>query len=344
MQFSRFLSKRTIIICFFISVFGCAALFFSSYLPYQSDTPGSKSLFIRNGDGLNVIAAKLKRQDLIRSKHYFKWFSVLMGKRRSYKRGEYVIPENVSVMDLVRILSEGKTILIPVTFPEGQRMSEMFSLLKSKGYQNEGKYDQLSRSISFINSLKRPIDAVTLEGLLFPDTYKFSKDSSEKMILTTMVNTFFKKLPDNYNEMAANVGLSFYEAVILASIIEKETGVASERNLISSVFHNRIKQRMRLQTDPTVIYGIKNFDGNLTRKQLRTDTPYNTYINFGLPPTPIANPGMAALMAAVNPAKTNYIFFVAKGDGTHEFSIDYKSHKIAVTKYQKRRNKQYRSY
>jgi peptidoglycan lytic transglycosylase G len=344
MVLSNFLNKRTVFYSLVAVILCCAGLFLCSYLPYDSKSPEPKILYIRNGDGLNVISSKLKQQDLVRSKHFFKWFSVLLGKRRSYKKGEYHISHNVSVMDLVELLSDGKTVLIPVTFPEGQRMNEMFSLLRNTSYQNKGKYEQLSHSIPFINSLNQKIESTILEGFLFPDTYKFSRDSSEKMILKTMVSNFFKKLPKDYEMLAANVGLSFYEAIILASIIEKETGASSERKLISSVFHNRLERHMRLQTDPTVIYGIKNFDGNLTRRQLRADTPYNTYINFGLPPTPIANPGLASLEAAIHPSETEYLFFVAKGDGTHEFSVSYEDHKSAVIKYQKRRNKQYRSF
>ena len=344
MLFSILFNKRSLLFCAIALILCCGALYFCAYIPHSRESTESKSLFIRNGDGLNVIALKLKQHDLIRSRHFFKWFSVLLGKRRSYKRGEYLIEGNVSVMDLVKILSEGKTILIPVTFPEGLRMDEMFTILRSSGYDNQGIYESLSRDPQFISKYIPSIPANSLEGFLFPDTYKFSKDSSELIILKTMVKTFFKRLPDQYDSMASHVGLTFYEAVILASIIEKETSVPDERNLISSVFHNRLKKPMPLQTDPTVIYGIKNFDGNLTKKQLRTNTPYNTYMNYGLPPTPIANPGLDSILAAVNPADTEFLYFVAKGDGTHEFSVNYKDHRFAVAKYQKRKNKEYRSF
>ncbi len=319
-------------------------VFVFATFPYQSNQPRPKHLVIENGDGLNLIAAKLEKLDIIRSRQFFKWFSIATGNLTNYKHGEYLIEDDVSVLDLVKLLEEGRTILIPVTFPEGLRMSEMFAVLKDNGYENTQRYDALSRSKSFIQSLGYPIPDKTLEGLLFPETYKFSKTSTEKTILKKMVDTFFHKLPDNYEQLAKNVGLSFYEAIILASIIEKETSVPSERTLIASVFHNRLKQNMKLQTDPTVIYGIKDFDGNLTRKQLRTRTPYNTYTNYGLPPTPIANPGLQSLMAAVKPARSSYIFFVAKGDGTHEFSVNYQQHKRAVAKFQKRRKSNYRSY
>ncbi len=313
-------------------------------LPYQAQIPGPKRLVIENGDGLNRITFKLKKLDLIRSKQFFKWFSIAMGNLTSYKRGEYVIESNVSTLDLISILKEGRTVLIPVTFPEGLRMAEMFSILKMKGYENTNQYSALSKNNHYIDSLGYPIQGQTLEGFLFPETYKFSKSASEEIILKKMVDTFFQKLPKNYEQLAANVGLTLYEAIILASIIEKETSVAMERTLVASVFHNRLKQRMRLQTDPTVIYGIKNFDGNLTRKLLRTKTPYNTYVNYGLPPTPIANPGLESLIAAVKPAKSDYVYFVAKGDGTHEFSVNYKDHERAVKKFQRRRRQNYRSF
>ena len=154
-------------------------------------------------------------------------------------------------------------------------------------------------------------------------------------------------MPEDLEERGKSVNLSFYKAVILASIIEKETGAVEERKLISSVFHNRLKKKMRLATDPTVIYGIKNFDGDLTKKQLRTKTPYNTYRIRGLPPTPIANPGAEALRASVDPAETEYLYFVAKGNGRHKFSATLREHNAAVNKYQRRERKpteRYRSY
>lgn len=327
---------------------GCVACFVllgaMAILPHQSKLPVPKTLVINKGDRLSLISAKLKQQDLIWSQRFFKWYSIVMGKTANYKHGEYLIEREVSVTDLVKILEEGRTVLVPVTFPEGLRMTEIFSILQDKGYENKGEYSALSNSPEFIKALGYQIEANTLEGFLFPDTYKFAKSSVESTILATMVKTFFQKIPKNYEQLAAKVNLTFYEAVILASIIEKETSVGSERPLISSVFHNRLQKKMRLQTDPSVIYGIENFDGNLTRKLLKTNSPYNTYIRFGLPPTPIANPSLDSLIAAVQPNKTEYIYFVAKGDGTHVFTSNYDDHKNAVIKYQQRRNSRYRSF
>ena len=341
----KLLLGRTQIVAFVLS-FTAILLFVTlmAFVPHKSESDEPKVLYIRNGDSLNAISSKLEKADLIRSRIFFKWFSILLGKKRSYKHGEYFIKQHLSTMELVNMLEEGKTVLLAVTFPEGLRIAEILTTLKKQPYDNKGQYLKTVTDQSFIQSFDLLPNIISLEGFLFPETYKFSKDSSEETILRTMVSTFLKKIPNNYATLAEKSGLSFYEAVTLASIIEKETGAANERRLISAVFHNRLKRNMKLQTDPTVIYGIKNFNGNLTRRQLRTKTPYNTYTIHGLPPTPIANPGLASLIAAVNPTKSDFLYFVARGDGTHHFSSNYRDHSRAVTKYQKRRRKEYRSF
>lgn len=327
----------------FIISFTTLVLLFA-YLPYQSKDREPKSLIIENGEGLSTIASKLKEHDLIRSKFFFKWLSIALGNIRSYKKGEYLFEGEYSAVELAKVLKEGRTVMVSVTFPEGFRISEMISVLNQKGFTNTTLGEGKKKNILWLDKKIKSKNIDTLEGFLFPDTYKFSKDTSQSAIINKMVKTFFEKIPSEYELLAQKAGLSYYEAVILASIIEKETGVAAERKLISSVFHNRLRLNMKLQTDPTVIYGIKNFDGNLTRRQLRTKTPYNTYTNYGLPPTPIANPGLESLLAAVSPANSDYIYFVAKGDGTHEFSKNYRDHSRAVAKYQRRRNHNYRSF
>jgi len=181
------------------------------------------------------------------------------------------------------------------------------------------------------------VEADSLEGYLFPDTYHFPKGLPLDEIMGTMVNRFQEIFSTEWQERSRQMGMSIHQVVTLASIIEKETGAAFERPLIASVFHNRLAKRMRLSSDPTVIYGIKDFDGNLTRKHLKTANPYNTYLNKGLPPGPIANPGVAALEAALYPAETDYLYFVSKKDGTHQFSTSFKEHNRAVRKYQLRK-------
>lgn len=314
------------------------------FFPFTNSKSQPIPFNIEKGESLSRISQNLSQIGVIRSKHLFKWTTILFGKGKLIKIGNYSIKPKISIYQLINVLSKGRTIMLQVTIPEGLRMTEIFELLKRTGYKNSGDYQAVVDDHQFLEHLNIPGNIKMLEGFLFPDTYKISQRASEKIIIKTLVNTFLKRIPKDFAEQAKAADLSFYEAIILASIIEKETGSADERTLISSVFHNRLRKNMKLQTDPTVIYGIANFDGNLTKRQLREGNPYNTYTNFGLPPTPIANPGLESLLAAVKPAKTKYLFFVAKGNGKHKFSVNYRSHVNAVRKYQKRRKKNYRSF
>ena len=179
------------------------------------------------------------------------------------------------------------------------------------------------------------IDGPSTEGYLFPDTYVLSKGMGARQILDLMINRFWQVF--NSLVQGRDLPMSIREIVTLASIVEKETGLAEERPVIASVFLNRLKKRMRLESDPTVIYDLKDFDGNLTKKHLQAPSPYNTYRHLGLPPGPIANPGRASLEAVLKPAQTSYLYFVSKNDGSHFFSSTLKEHNRAVVRYQKRR-------
>jgi len=335
---------KTVIAIGIVSILSILIFVGALMVPFGGQSDQTVYVVIKKGQSLNRIAANLEDQNLVISRSLFKWGSIFLGKRRSIKSGDYEIKGRVSAYAVIHLLSKGTTILKKVTIPEGLRMIEVFELLSKSGLGSLENYHKYSRQEAFIQSLGFGVSITSLEGFLFPETYKFSKDTSAQTVLRAMVKAFFENIPKDYTSLANSVKLTNYEAIVLASIIEKETGASSERKLIASVFHNRLKKNMKLQTDPTVIYGIKNFNGNLTRKQLRTRTPYNTYMVKGLPPTPIANPGLAALMAAVNPAETDYLFFVAKGDGTHKFTNNYRDHDHAVTKYQRRRKRNYKSF
>ena len=175
----------------------------------------------------------------------------------------------------------------------------------------------------------------SLEGYLYPETYKFSKAVGAKKIVKTLVDTFKERVQKPELMQQAKAGkLTFHEIVTLASLIEKETGLGTERKLISSVFHNRLVKKMRLQTDPTVIYAMVNFDGNIRKKDLSIDSPYNTYKHFGLPPGPIASPGLDSIRAAMEPDHSDFLYFVSRKDGSHQFSTNYKDHTRAIQKYQ----------
>jgi UPF0755 protein len=179
--------------------------------------------------------------------------------------------------------------------------------------------------------------ASTLEGYLFPDTYRFARGLPAERILRRMLARFEQEFRSVQQQSGRQLGLSRHEVVILASLVEKETAVATERPLIAGVFFNRLRRGIPLQSDPTVIYGLERFDGNLTRAHLQADTPYNTYTRQGLPAGPICNPGAAAVRAVLNPASTPYLYFVAKKDGTHQFSSTLAEHNAAVLRHQKGR-------
>ena len=211
-------------------------------------------------------------------------------------------------------------------------MEQIAERLSTAGLADPERFLAACRDTDLIALLG--IKANSLEGYLYPDTYRFRRGLSESRLASTMARRFLAEW-EKLKPLAAKNGFDRNRAVTLASIIEKEVMKGSERPLVSAVYHNRLKKGMRLQADPTVIYGIKDFNGNLTKDDLKTDTAYNTYTRIGLPPGPICSPGAASLAAALSPAKVGYLYFVAKGDGTHRFSTTYREHSRAVRKYQK---------
>ncbi len=258
--------------------------------------------------------------------------AVLRGQDKSIKAGEYDISPCFSPEKILKIFVSGQIKLYRLTIPEGLNIREIAQLVETAGFGSKKNFMALASDPEFISSFG--IKADSLEGYLFPETYFFPRGTGHKKIIKTMVQGFNSVFIPRWHETARKMGFSLHEIVILASIIEKETGVPEERPLIASVFHNRLKKGMRLESDPTVIYGIPDFNGNITRKDLRTPHSYNTYILTGLPGGPIACPGKMSLEAAVFPARTNYLFFVSKQDTTHYFSKNYQEHKRAVMKYQ----------
>lgn len=294
-----------------------------------------KIFIITPGQSLARITENLEKKSIISNKTYFKLFTKLEKAEKKLQAGEYILSGAKSPDQILKILINGKVKLYRITLPEGLNIKEVAGLVEKANFCNITEFINLCHNQSFIISLG--IKSITLEGYLFPDTYFFPKQTSCEDIITAMVLQFTTIFTEKWKARAKTLGFSVHEIVILASIIEKETGDASERPLISSVFHNRLKKNMRLESDPTVIYGIKNFDGNITKKHLATMTPYNTYQIKGLPSGPIANPGALSLQAALYPAKTDYLFFVSKKDTTHQFSKTIREHNQAVKKYQLRK-------
>jgi UPF0755 protein len=238
-------------------------------------------------------------------------------------------------IQIMEKMVKGQVELYKLTVPEGLNIYQIADRVVRAGFAENAAFIAAATHADLAR--KNGIPAETCEGYLFPETYYFPKTVKVETIISTMVKRFWKVFNTAWKERANQLGFSIHQIVTLASIIEKETGASFERPLISSVFHNRLKRKMRLESDPTVIYGLKDFDGNLKRAHLETPTPYNTYKIMGLPVGPIANPGKKSLKAALYPADTKFIYFVSKKDRTHKFSTNLKDHNQAVRKYQLRR-------
>jgi len=253
------------------------------------------------------------------------------------KAGEYLLSAAMTPLQLLDIMVKGTVKLYKLTIPEGYNLYQIAELVDTANLAAKTDFIQAATDAARVR--QNGLVGETFEGYLFPDTYFFPKEVTIERLILAMVKRFWSVFVPEWQARAKALGLTVHQVVTLASIIEKETGAAFERPIISSVFHNRLKKKMRLETDPTVIYGIKNFDGNLTRKHLTMPTPYNTYKIRGLPIGPIANPGSASLEAALYPDDTKYIYFVSRKDKTHQFSTNLKQHNRAVRKYQLRRRK-----
>ena len=302
-------------------------------VPQELSTP--VQIQIQPGTGLNKVASDLQNAGVVRSALVVKLLARWKQQGGQIQAGNYQFIDPATPGEILDRLIRGDVEKVSLTIPEGFTLQQIVDRTAEKGYGRQERLSGLAYDADFIHSLE--IEADSLEGYLFPETYLFAPGIGEKALLEMMVNQFRSHIDSKLKKQAEKLGMTLHQWLTLASIIEKETGIIAEMPLISSVFHNRLKRKIPLQTDPTVIYGIKNFDGNITRKHLKTPTPYNTYMIRGLPPGPISSPGLAALEAAVRPATTKYLYFVARGDGGHQFSKTLKEHNAAVRKYQLRR-------
>ena len=336
------MKKSVIIIVSAVSF--CLLLFLGAYfhLVTYGNRPlkvgsGKTIVTVKRGQSFAVTADRLQQAGLIESPFRLRLLARLERADKHIQAGEYLLSADMSPKEILTVMVSGKVRLYKFTVPEGYNYMQIATIVEKAGFTPAEEFHKTASDPEFVQQMG--IDAQTFEGYLFPDTYHFPKDTEAREIVSAMVARLQSLVSDQWKEKAAELGLSFHEILTLASIIEKETGAPFERPLISSVFHNRLRKGMRLETDPTVIYGLKEFDGNLTRKHLRTRTPYNTYKIRGLPPGPIANPGLASIEAALYPADTEYLFFVAKKDTTHQFSTNLRDHNRAIRKYQLRRKK-----
>ena len=294
---------------------------------------------IPEGASFKETATLLAQKGLIISPFWFRLLGKFQDAERKIKPGEYDLHTAMRPIEILNTLVSGRVIQYSVTIQEGLTARQICKVLGATGIVKEADVARLVGDPVFIKSLG--IEAPTLEGYLFPDTYYFPKRAKAEDVVKAMVSRLRQVYTPELQAQSAALKLTEVQVLTLASIIEKETGQDAERPLISAVFHNRLRKGVPLQSDPTVIYGIPNFNGNLTRKDLTRRTPFNTYTIAGLPPGPIASPGGKSILAALNPAPVNYIFFVSRNDGTHQFSVTLPEHNRAVDHYQKRGAKQH---
>jgi len=280
----------------------------------------------------------LSTEGLVRDKNLFLFIGRLTGIHRKMRAGYYSITGAMSPLDVLMLLRSGQIIEYEITIVEGDSLPEIGEKLSEANIVDKEAFMELARDRDFLKAYN--IDAPSIEGYLFPDTYKLPKGIEPENALGTMINNMRGKFSDQLKERATAIGFTENEVLTLASIIEKEALINSEGPLISAVYHNRLRKRIPLQADPTAIYGVKTSKERITRKDLRRKTPYNTYVITGLPPGPIASPGIRSIKAALYPVKAPYIYFVSNNDGTHQFSITEDEHFKAVSIYRAKRQMQ----
>lgn len=333
--------RKLLLVLLFVIVVPAGAV--AGYAFWWANTPASSSpdevvVEIPKGAGLVKIASLLEKNGVLHDARAFRYYVQFVNKQDKLRAGEFRLRKDLTPSQLLHTLVRGDVVLHRITVPEGYAAKEIAKVVGVSGLASESEFFAIANDPAFARELGIPADR--LEGYLFPDTYSFAKGVGAREIATAMVRRFQAVWNDELKSRAATFGLTTHQAVTFASIVEKETGDPSERPIIAGVFHNRLKKGMRLESDPTIIYGIKNYDGNIRKKDIRDPANvYNTYVIKGLPPGPIASPGAEALRAVAYPAQHSYYYFVAKGagSGSHHFSATYEEHAAMVRKYLLRR-------
>lgn len=289
---------------------------------------------VPKGASLSQVGTILQQKGIISSRLVFKLVALIRGEQRKIKAGDYALKTGSDAGNVLDLLISGKTYMFPITIPEGYTIFQIADLFERLGISSKDDFLALAQNKALLKEFG--IQGSSLEGYLFPDTYFLRPSEKDKpeTVIRRMVQRFREVYDRDVEPVAAKHGWTTAQVVTLASLIEKEART-SEHALVSAVFHNRLRLNMRLQSDPTVIYGIKPMGSKITRQDLDRKQPYNTYQVAGLPPGPIANPGRASLIASVHPADKDYLYFVARNDGTHEFSSNLKEHNKAVDLFQR---------
>jgi UPF0755 protein len=308
--------------------------FVYSYMFFTtSPLSGTVDIRIEQGEPFSAVARKLREHKVVTNEKLFSLWARYSGLEKKIQWGLYRFELPLSPAEVLNRMVLGKGLFHRVTVPEGLTVKEVADLLAKMAIVKEEQFLAAAKDPGLLSFLG--LQDTGIEGYLFPNTYHFTPQTPAREIILTMTEQFRKTFEPLIGLRNEN-GLTPHQIVTLASIIEKETGVEAERPLVAAVFHNRLKRKMPLQSDPTVIYGLKDFNGNLTRKDLLDVSPYNTYRIPALPPGPICNPGLSSLKAALYPAAAPFLYFVSKNDGTHLFSETLESHNLAVKTYQPR--------
>jgi UPF0755 protein len=314
-----------------LAVLSAAVLFYNIHYSISPAAEYPAEIRIEQGDSLAAVIRKLRERKIVSNGFFFSLWARVSGVEKKLHTGLYRFDAGVTPREVLDRIVNGKGVFLTVTIPEGLTVKEIAALLAKMNIADRDRFLAEAANPDLLSTLG--LQDRGLEGYLFPSTYHFTPSTPERDIILTMAEQF-RKVSQPLLAQGGASGLTLHEALTLASIIEKETGVEAERPLVSAVFHNRLKRQMPLQSDPTVIFGLKEFNGNLTRRDLADASPYNTYRIGTLPPGPICNPSLSSIRAALNPAEVPYLYFVSKNDGTHLFSETVEAHNQAVKTYQ----------
>lgn len=320
--------------CLIALLAACLAVY--ARMPIDSEKATTILVDIPTGASFVRVTEILHDAGLVKNKWFFYSLATIKRASRSIRAGEYEFSTSLSPLELVHKLIQGEIKYYRVTIQEDLSLKEVAARLMEFKLIDEQNFYDLAYDRAFLSQLG--IQAASIEGYLFPDTYFLTRTMSTKQIMRTMVDRFRNKITPDMMEQAGRRGLSVHQLVTFASMVGKETGDAAEKPTIAAVFYNRLKKNMPLQSDPTTVYDLKDFNGAIRRVHYRRESPYNTYIIRGLPPGPISNPGLNSFRAVLNPADVNYLYFVSQGDGTHFFSTTLDEHNIATMRIRAMKN------
>ena len=325
--------KKWIVGSLFFLILLCVVAYFFHHMLSVQQVHEPVIFDIPKGSSSRVICQELRQSDLIRSSVLFNLYVQWRGVGTQLKAGRYQLDRSMSLGEIIDQLQKGQVVLRQFVIPEGLTIKQIAHLWETSGFGSTDDFLQEAGRKHWQQIYDLPEDS--LEGYLFPETYWLANGSSAETVIKTMLEYFHQQWLPEMTQKSKKLGMSLKEIITLASIIEKEAQVDTEREVISSVYHNRLRKGWKLDADPTVLYGLGNPPRLLTRADLSTNTPYNTYLRKGLPLGPICNPGHASIMAALQPAQTNFFYFVAAGNGRHNFSQTLDQHQQMVRRYRR---------